>query len=178
MGCRWRGEPTIASPKAAQSGYLGTRYSSGQVDDAPLCMESPARRPLSKQQWGTLRKDSLRPGEEESHLGVKMQKMGWLWKAVGRPPHRTWVRKWVYLLDDKLCWVAEEDVESMKVTRTTGALARACTMLSAIRYRTMLCAIRYHQRRPVGLPLPRCSSRRSCNVECVLHATAGGSNNM
>jgi len=106
---------TLASIRMAQKTmYLGSRWPDGTSVDTPIGMEEPARRPLSARRWNMMTQDSLRADEELTSIGANVTHAGLLWKASGRPPFRLWKPKWVYLMDDRLCWVDLEDVEGLQ----------------------------------------------------------------
>ena len=106
------GAKLIALRQTQQSTYLRSTWPDGNVVDTPIGMEAPAKRPMSSHLRTKTGLDSLRADEPATLLGTHVQKAGWLWKAVGRPPIRTWREKWVYIVDDRLCWVDEEDIKS------------------------------------------------------------------
>jgi hypothetical protein len=100
-----------------------------QLADTPLGMEAPAERPVSPKKWERMARDSLRPDPEVTPMGRRPQHRGWVCKAVGRPPLQNWSQRvWLYLQDDRLCWIREQDIGAATDTScapvaTAGAVA-------------------------------------------------------
>eukprot|EP00892_Ulva_mutabilis_P005098 jgi/Ulvmu1/2960/UM149_0043.1 len=82
-----------------------------QVSDVPLAMESPVKRPVPATRWKTMARDSLRPDPPATVISPSGMHRGWARMAAGRPPHQSWKRQvWLFLSEDRLCWVSEEDL--------------------------------------------------------------------